>query len=290
MGKTKRVLVFGSSNSGKTSMCNALTNQNFPTGNDATGVTLRNTDYPPYYWGSTRYVFTDTIGLNECASGSVSADYALTTLLRLVQASKSGYHLLVFVMRCGTITDADQKVYDLIVNKVTEGRIPVLIVVTHCEFATQGESMQSWVDANHKHFENANMPAAEILGTCFKVCRNTLFMDLLNDLRQSSVAAVWEAVGRHCNPTVQKFVLGTDNDLLATIKRLWNSMCDTFHLDTLKIPTKTVLQYVQESLQQCPLPTELSLPPPADFRDAFSVDMSVDADLHPDFIISSVSR
>lgn len=98
-GVPRRVLIFGSSNVGKTSLCNALTGGNRPTSDGAAGCTFKSHSTLVTYRG-VRYELIDTVGLNETDGGTVQSAEAMQNLLALLKSTKDngGYVVLLSIL------------------------------------------------------------------------------------------------------------------------------------------------------------------------------------------------
>ena len=130
---TIRVLVFGGTGTGKTSLCNTLTGRSRPTGNGARGVTAKSHLYNPFEYQGRKIKLFDTVGLHESSFGTVPAEQALGHLVDLLTKSKDGFSLLIHVTRASRITKEQEEDYKFFVEKMTQGNIPVLLALTGCE-------------------------------------------------------------------------------------------------------------------------------------------------------------
>jgi predicted GTPase len=128
-----RVLVFGATGSGKTSLCNVLTGRTRPTDSDARGVTSRSHSYAPFEAQGQRIELIDTVGLHESTEGTVPADKAILELVELLEKARDGFSLLIHVTRATRITKEHEDDYAFFVKKMTQGRIPVILAVAGCE-------------------------------------------------------------------------------------------------------------------------------------------------------------
>eukprot|EP01006_Ploeotia_vitrea_P004875 TRINITY_DN115659_c0_g1_i1.p1 TRINITY_DN115659_c0_g1~~TRINITY_DN115659_c0_g1_i1.p1 ORF type:complete len:331 (-),score=37.57 TRINITY_DN115659_c0_g1_i1:113-1105(-) len=238
MGKPKRILVFGSSNVGKTSMCNELTGETHSVSNNASGTTSEISEYKMCSFGDSEYVFLDTVGLHEAATGTVSAESSMDMLLSLIRHGK-GFNLLIQVIKAGTIQLKDSQTYELVAQKLTENRIPVVIVVTHCEYEGEDEEdMQQWVKHNKSYFERANMHSKQMIATCFKK-GGKVTESYLSELRRESSALLWEAIATHSTETPVDLVAGGDSDVKDKLRRLWNAVCEFFKVHSLAVVEQT---------------------------------------------------
>lgn len=101
---TLKVVVFGSTGAGKTSLCNVLSGHEMPASDSARGVTFQSFEFPPFEYGGHTVTLTDTVGLNESEKGHIRPIEAVQQLVDLIKRSADGYHLLVHVMRAPRIT------------------------------------------------------------------------------------------------------------------------------------------------------------------------------------------
>jgi predicted GTPase len=152
---TKRILVFGSTNTGKTSLINILTGSNAPTGNDAAGVTDKASTTRVSY-NNREYCFIHTVGLNEAKSGTVPHSVAMQKLFELLTNLKSGLNLMVMVIKSGSRVDTTDANYEVFVKRLAEEKVPLVIVVSNCESERE---MKTWVDRNHAIYQDLNYKA-----------------------------------------------------------------------------------------------------------------------------------
>ena len=94
MGNTKRVLVFGSSGVGKTSLLNNVTGEHHDTSSLATGCTFETGHYKQFSFKGNIYEFVDTVGLNEGSLGTFSNKVAIANLLKLITSNREGFNLM----------------------------------------------------------------------------------------------------------------------------------------------------------------------------------------------------
>ncbi|MER2625802.1 MAG: GTPase domain-containing protein [Accumulibacter sp.] len=157
-----RVLVFGATGTGKTSLCNTLTGRKRPTDNGARGITAKSHLYPAFQTDDCRIEIIDTVGLHESSHGTVPAEQAVVELIDLLEKARDGFSLLVQVTRASRITNEHDEDYKFFVEKMTQGNIPVILAVTGCE---NEYPMTSWVDRNQEAF--SRFAYKELVPTCF---------------------------------------------------------------------------------------------------------------------------
>ena len=196
---TYRVLVFGSTGTGKTSLCNSLTGQKMPVNSSARGVTFKSHTFDSIEFGKNNLIITDTIGLNESDGGTIPAASAATELLQLLNNSKEGYNLLVHVMKAPRITKTHKDNYKLFYERIVQKDIPVILVATGCE---NDNPMSKWAEENTEHFEKDGFEYREVLATCF--IEGGRFESNYAPLRAESKNLVLDAIARYALPSPKK--------------------------------------------------------------------------------------
>lgn len=194
----KKILVFGSAGTGKTSFVNALSKADMATGSGARGVTFASNEVCVSRDG-VDYQIIDTAGLNETAKGRMSDTDAVMSLRKLLQRMKGGLNLIVMVMKKGRIDESTLDNYRLFVETMTAKAVPLLVVVTHCEREVGG--MQDWVRANGDDILSRGIDAKEIVATTF-VTPDPRFDDVefMQNKVDEAVESSWAAI-RHCATT-----------------------------------------------------------------------------------------
>ena len=147
---TIRVLVFGATGAGKTSVCNVLTGHNRPTSNGPLGQTSKTHRYPGFNSHDVRIEIIDTVGLHESDLGTVPADKAIIQLVELLENSKDGFNLLIHVVRASRITQEQEEDYQFFFERMTQRKIPIILVIAGCE---NESPMYGWIQRNGKHFQ-----------------------------------------------------------------------------------------------------------------------------------------
>ena len=234
---TIRVLVFGGTGVGKTSLCNTLTGRSRPTGNGASGVTAKSHLYNAFEHQGRKIRLFDTVGLHESSFGTVPAEEALSHVVELIKKAKDGFSLLIHVARASRITKDQEDDYKFFVEKLTEEKIPVLLVLTGCE---NEEPMTAWVGRNRKSFERFKY--AEIISTCFMT--GGKFESDYALLRTESKKLLLDAVLTHALASPRLlYGKGTGNTFSKILMRVWNSFVDIGGL-----PKKLRLQVNESAL------------------------------------------
>ena len=124
-------------------------------GNSARGETFKSSAYSVEI-DRKSYILHDTAGFGEHSSGTVDSAKVVVNLYRLVtDLSKSGgVNLLVFVVKCGRLTEATDTNYKLFHRGFCDSNVLIVIVVTGCEDV---EPMNMWWTDNEQSFTEAEM-------------------------------------------------------------------------------------------------------------------------------------
>jgi len=190
------VIVFGETGAGKSSVINLiLGSDKAKVGDGAVGETFRTTSYVTTINGKT-YNLHDTVGLGEHSRGTVDSAKAVGNLYRLLTdlSSSGGVNLLVFVVKCGRLTDSIHKNYNLFHQSFCDSKVPIAIVVTGCE--NVDPTMDTWWTKNERWFIQAGMPFSG--HACVCAFRGTRANNRNEDLIGVSVKAVKELIVHHC--------------------------------------------------------------------------------------------
>ena len=214
--KNIRILVFGATGIGKTSLCNALTGRVRPTDNGARGITAKSHLYPPFQTGNCTIQIIDTVGLHESAHGTVPAEQAVIALIELLEKARDGFSLLIHVTRASRITKEHDEDYKFFVEKMTQSRIPVILAVTGCE---NEQPMISWVERNKDAFSRFSYK--ELVPTCF--ASGGPMEDFFAPLRAQSCEHLLRSIIQNALTEPSKlYGAGTDSSFSAALSRIWN--------------------------------------------------------------------
>ena len=211
-----RVLVFGATGTGKTSLCNGLADGSRPTDSGALGVTDKTHLFAPFSVGETSVVLVDTVGLHESVHGTVPADRAVVALVELLEKSREGFNLLVHVARASRITKEHDDDYIFFVEKMTQSRVPVVLAVTGCE---NEEPMSAWVNTNRTAFTRFAYKA--VVPTCFAA--GGPLEEFYASRRALSKECLLAAIQAHATrEPVLLFGPGTGSTFNDALTRIWN--------------------------------------------------------------------
>lgn len=224
MPEPLRVLVFGGTGVGKTSVCNELSGRSRPTDNDAQGVTAKTHIYGRFEHQGQSIELVDTVGLHEADSGTVPAESAVLQLSELLRHSKDGFNLLIHVAKAGRLTRYHQEDYDFFVNRMTERKIPTLLVLTGCE---NEQPMSAWVDRNREHYRQFQY--REIIASCFATGGS--LESHFAPLRDESKTAVLSKILATALPTPMRlYGEGTGRSAADMLAKLWNDIVELTRL------------------------------------------------------------
>lgn len=186
-----RVLVFGTTGSGKTSLCNAITGFSMPVSDSANGVTFESYTYKEIQIGEDVLILTDTVGLNESAKGTIPSSDALLGLIKLVQDSKEGFNLIIQVTGEPRITSSLHDNYNFFSKALSNGKIPIILVRTKAENSAR---MSEWGLQEKSKFESAGFDYVEIIAGCFVIGESPEMEAVYKPIREASTEAVIRAI------------------------------------------------------------------------------------------------
>lgn len=215
-----RVLVFGATGSGKTSLCNVLTGGARPTDNDARGVTNKSHAYLPFTAQNHKIELIDTVGLHESTEGTVPAEKVVMELIELLNKAKDGFSILVHVTRATRITKEHEDDYAFFVKKMTQNRIPVILAVAGCE---NEHPMGAWVERNRPAFSSYRY--RELIPCCF--ASGGLLESHYEPLRDQSKEALIASILRNALLEPEKLYGGeTGTSFTDALARIWNEFVE----------------------------------------------------------------
>lgn len=228
MSNPIRVLVFGTTGTGKTSLCNALTGENQKASDAAEGVTFKSYTYQEVEISDGKsLIITDTVGLNESERGSVPSRDAVKALIKLIKESKEGYNLLIHVFRIPRITQTEENNYEFFVRTISESKIPTILAATGCENV---DPMSKWKNDNSGAFARKGLDYKDIICTCFASGGRleSVYKDLRDESRQLLLGAIETYAAKE---PIQLY--STYQGFIATMKRAWNWLVSWLGFDDL---------------------------------------------------------
>lgn len=214
--QTIRVLVFGATGVGKTSLCNVITGKSRPTNNGARGITAKSHIYPAFQTSDCKIEIIDTVGLHESSHGTVPAEQAVVELIELLEKARDGFSLLVHVTRASRITKEHDDDYSFFVEKMTQNNIPVILAVTGCE---NEHPMEAWVNKNLEAF--SRFAYKGIVPTCF--ASGGPMEKFFAPLRIQSREQLLRSILAHALAEPSKiYGAGTGSSFSEALSRIWN--------------------------------------------------------------------
>ncbi len=204
MAQPIRVLVFGTTGVGKTSVCNTLAGLEpgdpgyMKTSNDAVGTTFESHHYKEFHYGGKDIVITDTAGLHEGSNDpTVNPKHAIAALIRLLIDSKDGYNLLIYVTE-NRITKLFANNYNMFHKVIGSEKIKIIIIVNKIN-----TPFKEWVNANRKYY--GDYKYTDIIATSFariepedlKTERARAQEEINRQVRQECREAVLQSIVKH---------------------------------------------------------------------------------------------
>lgn len=144
------------------------------------------------------------------------AEKAVVAIIELLEKARDGFSLLVQVTRASRITKEHDDDYTFFVEKMTQKRIPVLLVVTGCE---NEHPMSAWVDKNQDAFSRFSYK--EIVPTCF--ASGGLLEEFFAPLRcQSREQLLRSVLANALDVPNRIYGPGTGNSFNEALTSIWN--------------------------------------------------------------------
>lgn len=223
--KTIRILVFGSTGTGKTSLCNTLSGEKQPVSSSAQGVTFKSHTFEAFDYNDLEIILTDTVGLNESKGSKIPPAEAISNLIQLLKNSQKGYNLIIQVMRMPRITNNVTSNYDFFYNTICQKKIPIILAVTGCE---NEDPMSIWVDENKNIFEYKELIYEDIIATCFH--SGGRFEKIYSILRDESKENLLKSIENSVSPVSIKLYKDKFY-LIKLFRKAWDKFCDFANLN-----------------------------------------------------------
>lgn len=143
---------------GKSSVINLIVGENVATAtSSAERCTFRINKYT-----YENFCLYDTIGFNDATERNPTE--ALTNLANFAtKVIPEGISLIVYVMKKGRINAVSKKNYDYFVKTVCNNKVPILLVVTHCEADSIPED---WYSSQEETFGKFGMVFTAVVCGC----------------------------------------------------------------------------------------------------------------------------
>ncbi|MUG91329.1 hypothetical protein F7734_02030 [Scytonema sp. UIC 10036] len=232
MAEPIRVLVFGKTGCGKTSMCNTLANlapeddgyQRVAA--SAKGVTFECHTYKQFSYSNDKgksidVIITDTIGLHEHNQGTVPDKEAIKRLLEFLAESTKGYNLFIHVDE-PRIMNTQKHNYDMFYEILGQRKIPIILVVTKIDGDAE-VTFQEWPKENKHYYIEFNYK--EIVGACFARSPKPDLENLYKKDREKSKKLVLQAIFEHGQGETVN-VVPNMHTLVRTSINLWNKFLE----------------------------------------------------------------
>ena len=211
-------------------MLNGITGQDFPTSNSAIGCTFQSTSYPPVKFSDGNYYeFIDTVGLNEGTKGTVVAQDAMKKLFRLILKNSQGFSLFIMVIKASRLDAGLEKNYKLFVKELVEGKVPVILIITQCEFGPSGEvilDLDQWLTENKTSILSYGFHFNDIVSTSWAKSPIPAFENEYLKLRKASQE---KAIRSIMSNSLNKNISFALERILETLRRVWNFVATIYH-------------------------------------------------------------
>ena len=172
---TKRVLIFGQSGVGKSSMINALANSKLQVLDGAVGTTFESEEVSFKDSSNQEILLIDTVGLSESATGTSSSIDSFIKLKNLLKKSTCGFNLMIFVTTKDRITGNDKANIELFKTILGDDKVPVIMVVNKSENLEDCKNMVLDLESNHWVTKNL-LYIEQVYGKdCFACIKSTSF-------------------------------------------------------------------------------------------------------------------
>jgi len=222
--KDYNVIIFGESGVGKSSVVNLIFNKKIAKiSNSAIGCTFETTLYKGVN-DNVNYNIYDTAGLSESEVGTVKPDEAVGNLIKLIRSLDKGVHLLIMVMKQGRINNTIYNNYKIFYEGIFDCKIPLLLVVTHCEL---DDPLDKWWLENKGLIKNRfKLKIADCL--CITTLNEGKYASTFkNEYKKSGTKLITSIVTHSLN---KPFIIGSFIDFFTIIlKRIWNVLATVFN-------------------------------------------------------------
>ena len=224
---TYRILVFGSTGVGKTSLCNTFTGTSQPrdVSSDVYGTTFETYTYGPVTIQGDTFYITDTVGLNGSKLDEITAEHAATQLLELLHQAEDGFNLLIHVFK-GKRDQLHDNNYDFFVKGMTKESIPTLLVATGCENEVP---MCSWADRNQANLKEG-CKYEKVIASCFVKGATPEREAIYAPLREESQQELLTSILEHALPEPKKINMDENGDIGEIFIKLWNRFIELARL------------------------------------------------------------
>jgi energy-coupling factor transporter ATP-binding protein EcfA2 len=228
-----RVLVIGSTGSGKSTLISALAGtQLAETSADAQGCTASYSSFFHTRRGNL-YEFIDTVGLNEVDSGKVNQIDAMKMFFGFLKENSAGFNLIIFCTREERLTAQAKATYQVMVKDLySQAKVdppPVLIVVGGT-FLAQADPQDWCVKNRHFFVKEGYEEATDTLDQfhCISLpdtSPNPRLESVYEKIRADSTSRAWKLIDTFVTPECRPFYKG-HRGLMSLGVSLWNRFVD----------------------------------------------------------------
>lgn len=208
----KRIILFGRTGSGKSTVGNMLTNRTpcydrgFAVGKGFRGVTSEITIKHGNNWA-----VVDTIGMGETKGGTVSHEDAKTFLCTFLKQLRYSYLYIVYVVRQGRMDESQAMIWQIFKKIFKDGESNFVVMFT--------DSSQKWIDDNEtqikqefdgcSRFIAVNFPPiseSEELELIYKEKRSLSLNNMEEQLRMFNLSPVEPRISSLADKEVPEYV------------------------------------------------------------------------------------
>jgi GTPase SAR1 family protein len=215
-----KILIYGSSGVGKTSLINLLTGSNERVGNGMEGCTFESKDIL-FTRNNKKYIITDTVGLNEAKEGAkVDPSKAILSLINLIKKAKAGFNLIIYVRKAGPLQIVDSNNYTLIIEDLFGNKTKTLCVITNAENYCTDDNLNEYWEKNQVQFNERMKFDDGVSGCCTQSSPNPRFSTVFRDLSLKTRDLVWKAIDR----TKSDNPIGVEAGLKVVFIKIWNKI------------------------------------------------------------------
>lgn len=218
---SRKILVFGSTRVGKSSLIESLTGSKVIT--DSSKSTTFAATIVEHCHESIEYEFIEVCGLNQVDSDtSVPNKNSLKYLISMVRSISTDLDLLIYVVERRLTSDTSSN-FKLFVQTITESKIPLLVVVTGCE-NTVSPSVWAENPTNVEALRRSGIPEGTvIISSSFASSKDTELEALYAKKRALSASVLWNAI-KFYNTSFD--LTSRKRSEYSVMKDAWDFVCD----------------------------------------------------------------
>ena len=176
------------------------------------------------------YEFIDTVGLNEGTQGRMDGKLAVKNLFSLILKNSKGFSLLIMVIKASRLDAGIENNYRLFVKELVEGKVPVILIITHCELGPSGGvilDLDQWLTENKTSILRYGFDFNDIVSTSWAKSQIPAFENEYLKLRTASQE---NAIRSIMSNSLNKNISFVREGILETLRRVWNFVANISHL------------------------------------------------------------